>query len=104
MEVSLGKGPAIKVQDQSGMAHPAVRRALTDAAAKAGTPVQYEVLESAGSELGVVQMSKGGVPASGLAVPTRHRFSPAEVVDLDDIEAAVAVLLQFLKAPVELGL
>lgn len=102
MEVALGKGPAIKVQDQSGIAHPAVRRAIAAAAEKAGKPVQYEVLEAAGSELGVVQMSRGGVPASGLAIPTRYRFSPTEVVDLGDLEAALAVLVQFLKEPVDL--
>lgn len=102
-EIALGKGPAVKVRDQSGIAHPAVRRALTTAAAKAGKPVQFEVLESAGSELGVVQMSKGGVPTSGLAIPTRYRFSPTEVVDLADTQAAVAVLLQFLKEPVDLS-
>lgn len=104
MEVSLGKGAAVKVKDQSGMAHPAVRRALTEAAEKAGKPVQSEVLEAAGSELGAVQMSRDGIPTSGLAIPTRHRFTPTEVVDLDDMEAAVAVLLQFLKSPVELSL
>ncbi|MHB9144224.1 MAG: M42 family metallopeptidase [Symbiobacteriia bacterium] len=102
MEVSLGKGVAVKVKDQSGIAHPAVRRALTAAAEKAGKPVQFEVLEGAGSELGVVQMSKGGVPTSGLAIPTRYRFSPTEVVDLGDLQAAVAVLVQFLKEPIPL--
>lgn len=102
MEVSLGKGPAIKVQDQSGMAHPAVRQALAAAAEKSGKPVQYEVLESAGSELGVVQLSHGGVPASGLAIPTRYRFGPTEVVDLEDLEGAVSVLTQFFRDPVDL--
>lgn len=102
MEVSLGKGPAIKVQDQSGIAHPAVRRAIAAASEKAGKPVQYEVLDSAGSELGVVQMSQGGVPTSGLAIPTRYRFTPTEVVDLDDLEAAVAILVQLFKDSVDL--
>ena len=103
MEVSLGKGPAIKVQDQSGMAYPALRRALAAAAEKAGKSVQYEVLETAGSELGVVQLSHGGIPASGLSIPTRYRFGPTEVVDVEDLEGAVAVLTQFLKDPVDLS-
>ena len=101
MEVALGKGPAVKVMDQSLLCHPGVRRALEQAAVSAGVPFQREVLERGGTDAGAIALTREGVPAGVVSLPARYLHTPSEMVDLRDVEGAVALLLAFLARPIE---
>ncbi len=92
----LGKGPAIKVRDQSLIAHPTVRRWLQDAADAHGIPYQLEVLTAGGTDAGAIQPSRGGVPSGCLSLPTRYVHSAAEMIDLKDFEQCVDLLVAAL--------
>ncbi len=96
MEVSLGKGPAVKVKDSSLICHPEVRQALEEAAATAAVPFQREVLERGGTDAGVIALTRTGVPSGVVSIPTRYLHTPSEMADLADVEGAVRVLLAFL--------
>ena len=97
MEVSLGKGAAIKVKDSSVIAHPKVRSYLAQTAKESDIPYQLEVLEAGGTDAGPVQRSRGGVPAGVISIPTRHLHSPSEMVDMGDVEACVKLLTAALE-------
>lgn len=99
MEVSLGKGAAIKVKDSSLICHPGVRRLLTETAERHGIPYQLEVLERGGTDAGAIQLTREGVPTGAVSVPARYLHTPCEMVDEGDVEACVVLLLKFLTTP-----
>lgn len=93
----LGNGPAIKVKDNSLIAHPTVRRWLADAAADADIPVQNEVLAFGGTDGGAISLSQAGVPAGTLSIATRYGHSAAETISLRDYEQCIALLVSALQ-------
>jgi endoglucanase len=103
MEVSLGKGPAIKVRDGGMLSDPLVIDWMVRAAEKASIPYQLEVLEGGTTDARAMQITRAGVPAGCLSIPTRYIHSPSEMVDMDDVQNSVRLLLELLQAPVELG-
>lgn len=96
MEVSLGKGPAIKVKDRSVLCHPLVRKLMVDTAKKNNISYQLEVLERGGTDAGAIHLSREGVPSGAISIPCRYVHSPSEVVDSDDLENAVLLLEKLL--------
>jgi len=102
MEVSLGKGPAIKVRDGGMLADPRVIRWMVAAAEKLGLPYQMEVLEGGTTDARAIQLSRAGVPAGCLSIPTRYIHSPSEMVDFRDVQQCVQLLTALVSEPVTL--
>jgi putative aminopeptidase FrvX len=102
MEVSLGKGPAIKVRDGGMLADSRVVRWMVDTAEKAGIPYQLEVLEGGTTDAKAIQLVRAGVLAGCLSIPTRYIHSPSEMVDLQDVEQAVRLLVELVSSPIHL--
>jgi tetrahedral aminopeptidase len=102
MEVSLGKGPAIKVRDSGMLADPRVVDWMVRTAEKAGLPYQLEVLERGGTDASAIQLSRSGVPAGTLSIPCRYVHSPSEMVDYDDVHNAVRLMVELMSHPVQL--
>jgi tetrahedral aminopeptidase len=96
MEVSLGKGPAIKVKDSGMIAHPQVRALLIQAAADAGVPYQMEVLLGGSTDAAAMQLVRSGVPSGCLSLPCRYVHTPAEMVDTSDVEHAIELLVALI--------
>lgn len=96
--VRLGAGAAVKFLDRSMIASPAVRQALLDAADAAGVPAQREVLAFGGTDGGVMQHTRGGIPTGTLSIPCRYVHSACEVIDMRDMEGALKILLQFCRS------
>jgi putative aminopeptidase FrvX len=102
MEVSLGKGPAIKVRDGGMLADPRVVGWMVKAAEKAGLPYQLEILEGGSTDARAIQLTRAGVPAGCLSIPCRYVHSPSEMVDFRDVENAVRLLVELISKPVKL--
>jgi len=100
MEVSLGKGPAIKVKDAGALSDPRIVDWMIKTAERAGIPYQLEVLEQGGTDARSIQLTRAGVPAGCLSIPCRYIHSPSEMVDLDDVQNAVRLLVELLSKPV----
>jgi putative aminopeptidase FrvX len=98
--VGLGKGPAIKVRDQSLLSDPRVVHWMVQRAEEARLPHQLEVSEVGATGAAEIQRSRLGVIAGALGVPCRYLRGPAEMVDLADAENAVKLLIQLLTLPV----
>ncbi len=103
MEVSLGKGPAIKIRDGGMLSDPRVVRWMIDGAEEAGIPYQREVLPGGTTDARAIQLARAGVPAGCLSIPCRYIHSPSEMVDYDDVVNGVRLLVALLGKPVELG-
>jgi endoglucanase len=102
MSVELGKGVGIKAFDRSLVTSPQIKRWMSDIAAAKKIPFQWEVLEFGGTDSGAIHLTKGGIPAGVISLPTRYLHSPAEMADKNDVEAAVQLLIALLESPAEL--
>ncbi len=90
--LELGKGPAIKVMDNSLLAHPAMRRTLEAAAERAGVPYQLEILLGIGTDAGAMHQAGRGAPTGCISVGNRYTHSPIEMIDVRDLEGAYRLL------------
>lgn len=102
MEVSLGKGPAIKVRDSGMLADPRIKNLLMRRAQEAKIPYQLEVLERGTTDAASMQLARGGVPVGCISIPCRYVHTASETVDLRDVQNAVKLLVETLEKPIEL--
>ncbi|HPT83578.1 MAG TPA: M42 family metallopeptidase [Limnochordia bacterium] len=98
MAVTLGQGAAIKVKDSSLIAHPRVKDLLVKLCEANNIPYQMEVLERGGTDAGAIHLTKAGVPAGTISIPTRYVHTPSEMVDLRDVQACVDLVLAAAQA------
>ncbi len=102
MEVSLGKGPAIKVRDGGMLADRRVVDWMVRGAEQLGLPYQLEILEGGTTDARAMQISRAGMPAGCLSIPCRYVHSPSEMVDFEDVQNAVQLLVELVSHPVKL--
>ena len=102
MQVSLGKGPAIKVRDGGMLADRRVVDWMVRGAEKLSLPYQMEILEGGSTDARAMQLARAGVPAGCLSIPCRYVHSPSEMVDYQDVQQAVQLLVELLSHPVKL--
>ncbi|MGI5822823.1 MAG: M42 family metallopeptidase [Dethiobacteria bacterium] len=95
--VSLGKGPTVKVMDAAVICHPRITSLMMAVAEKNNIPYQPEVLERGGTDAGAIHLSREGIPTGALSIPCRYIHTPAEMVDIDDVENGIALLQEILK-------
>ena len=99
--MELGKGAAIKAKDASLVVPPAVKDLLVRAARENGIPYQLEVLPYGGTDTAAIQLTRSGVPAGCISIPTRYIHTPVELIDLGDVEACIALAVKVLQGPIE---
>lgn len=101
-DIKLGKGPAIKVKDMSLVVDPRVINWMEKAAKEISIPHQFEVISAGGTDGGAINLTRGGVPAGCISIPTRYTHTPSEMVDYDDVINAVKLVVELVSKPVEL--
>ncbi|MFC1713740.1 M42 family metallopeptidase [Candidatus Poribacteria bacterium] len=97
MEVSLGKGAAIKVKDSGIVVPPKVRQLLIETAKGNDIPYQLEVLDGGATDAMSMQKARGGVPSGVISIPSRYVHSPSEMIDMNDTEGCVKLLTAVLE-------
>jgi putative aminopeptidase FrvX len=102
MEVSLGKGPAIKVRDSGMLTDPRLVELMVNTASKSGIPYQLEILERGTTDARAIQLTREGVPTGCISIPCRYIHSPSEMVDYADVENAVHLLVELLNNPIDI--
>jgi endoglucanase len=102
MEMALGKGPCIKIQDVGMIADPRVVQWMVRTAEKNKIPYQREVLLIGGTDARAIQLTRAGVPAGCISIPVRYVHSPSEMVDYSDVQNTVKLLSALLRTPIDL--
>lgn len=102
MEVSLGKGAAVKVRDSSFIADPRVVNWMVATAEANGIPYQMEVLERGGTDGYAIQIARAGAAAGCVSVPCRYIHSPSEMVDYQDVLNVVKLVTALVANPIKL--
>lgn len=93
MITKLGQGVAIKLMDTSAIADYRMVEFLKNTANKHKIKWQPEVLTGGGTDTaGIQRMSKNGVIAGAISIPTRHIHQVIEMSDKDDIRASIDLL------------
>lgn len=90
---ALGSGPVIS---RGSTLSPAVFELLVETAEAEGIP--HTIAASASSthtDADAIQISRRGVPTGLVSIPLRYMHSPVELVDLEDVEATVALITAF---------
>ena len=103
MEMALGKGPCIKIQDGGMISDPRVVQWMIRAAEKNKIPYQREVLLFGGTDAQAIQVARAGVPSGCISIPTRYVHSPSEMVDYSDVQNSVKLLTALLNTKIDLG-
>ena len=92
----LGKGVAIKINDQASISNHGMVEFLKALAKKYDIPYQLEILPFGGTDAaGIQRFGKG--PVCTLSVPTRYVHSPNEMLHQDDLEATISLLVKFIE-------
>ncbi|MBR0521655.1 MAG: M20/M25/M40 family metallo-hydrolase [Firmicutes bacterium] len=94
--VELGKGPTVKILDNSYQATPSVVKKLQKVAKENGIPCQGEIYMGIGTDAGAIYISGCGIPTSGISIPYRYCHSAREVVQETDMYQTVDLLNAFL--------
>jgi putative aminopeptidase FrvX len=92
-EHGLGEGPVLT---RGAIVSARVNRLLDEAAEAEGIAVTTEVAGRAThTDADSIHLSRAGIPTAILSIPLRYMHSPVEVVELSDVEAAVALITAF---------
>jgi len=103
LPVEIGKGPVLKFSEHTrrisshNISHPVVRNLLQDTADDEGIPYQPGAGMAGESDAQTIQQSRGGIPVCPLTIPRRYSHSPAEVVDLNDVQHLIDLILAAIK-------
>mgnify|MGYP000903225736 FL=1 len=101
---SLGKGPALTHADASFVADPRIVKRLMEVADAKGIPYQMRELTTGGTDAGRIHLTREGIPAGLVSVPTRYIHSPVSIIDRNDFENAIKLMAAFLDSIEERGL
>ena len=89
-DIALGDGPVVA---RGTANHPELVEAVRAAAAEADIEVQLQATGlRTGTDADAFYTQRGGTPSLNVGIPNRYMHTPAEVVDLDDLEAAADLL------------
>ncbi len=93
---ALGSGPVI---GRGSTLSPKVFELLVETADR--EEIEHTVSGSGnrtGTDADAIQISRSGIPTGLVSIPLRYMHSPVEMVDLGDVEAAVALLVAFAES------
>jgi putative aminopeptidase FrvX len=89
-DVRLGGGPVI---ERGSGVHPAMFELMTEVAEAESIPHQFAASAgSTGTDADAIKRTRAGIPTGVISVPNRYMHSPSEIVDLDDLEHAAALV------------
>ena len=96
LAVKLGGGVAVKIKDRSVICDAALVEELLSLAKKGGIAVQCEILSFGGTDASAVQMTGLGCKTGALSLPCRYIHTGVEMLDMNDVKAAVELALLYL--------
>ncbi len=94
-KIDLGSGAAIT---RGPVVNPRVAELLVEVAEEEGIPYSLEVYSGrTGTDADAVHVARGGVPTGLVSIPLRSMHSPCELASLDDLEAAIRLVVAFAR-------
>lgn len=94
----LGEGVAIKVMDSSHISNDKLVQHFKQLARDNDIAYQMEVLPRGGTDAGAMQLSRGGMPAITISLPTRYVHTVNEMASVTDIQAEIDLLAAYMRS------
>lgn len=88
----MGKGPAITIMDRSVISDRRLVDLLVRTAKEEGIPYQFKGPGLGGTDAGAIHLTREGIPAVPVSVPSRYIHSPVALLSLDDFDHTVALM------------
>ncbi len=89
-DIALGKGPVIA---RGPNVNPRFFQLLVETAEKNGISYQVQAeARATGTDANAIQVSRSGVVTALIGIPDRYMHTPSEVVDLEDLDQAIALI------------
>lgn len=88
----LGHGCALTMMDRSTIPQKALRDFVVNVAKENDIPWQWRAGVFGGTDMGVIHLSREGIPCMGLATPCRYIHSAASVMHKADFEANLRLM------------
>ncbi len=95
--VKIGEGPVIVLMDGYSVIHPSVKKWIMETAERNKIKYQFELSPNAGMDSSVAAIIREGIPAAGIAVPTRYLHTGVEVLSMKDLESVAGLLEHIVK-------
>ena len=96
--IVLGKGPTIKIMDSSVFSSVGLNRLLKSVATAMNMETQWEILTGGGTDTSEMLLTRDGVPATCISIPTRNLHMPVEIFDIRDVENGAKLLAATLRS------
>ncbi len=93
----LGGGVAISAIDAATITPQWLLKDLTDLCTAEKIPYQVRIAPRGGNDAGAIHRSRTGIASCALSIPTRNIHSNVEIVDQQDLQAAVDLLCVVLE-------
>jgi endoglucanase len=93
----MGLGPAILTYDASMVPNEGLKEMVIRTAEECRIPHQLSQMKGGGTDGGAIHMANAGCPSVVITVPTRHIHSHVALVSLEDIDNAVALVVEVVK-------
>lgn len=100
VDLTLGKGPSVKIRDASYIISPLARDFMIKCANDAGIPYQLEAASFGGTDTGAIMLTGSGVPSATTSIPCRYIHSPQETVHMDDVENEIKFLTKMIETSI----
>lgn len=84
--VKIGNGPALTISDSGLITHPKILRWLLETGEEEKIPIQLESGLLGSTDAARISITRAGIPAGTISIPTRYIHSPAGILSLKDIE------------------
>ena len=97
MNVKTGRGPAIKIKDNSIICSKKICEYLKNTAISTNIPYQLEILQQGGTDAGVIHTTKEGVLTGAISIPCRNIHTSCEVINKTDLDNAVKLLIKSIE-------
>ncbi len=93
----LGEGAAIKVFDSSHISNHKLVSHFKQLARDNDIKYQMEILPRGGTDAGAMQLSRAGMPAITISLPTRYVHTVNEMAAVTDIQAEIDLLAAYMR-------
>ncbi len=95
-ESKLGKGVALSIMDASVIGHKGLIKLLRDICNEKNIPFVYDNLTAGGTDSGEINKTREGVINVTLSLPCRYFHSHTSIVNLNDYNACIDLLTEFV--------
>lgn len=90
--VKTGRGPAIKIKDNSIICSKKICDYLKNIAKESNIPYQLEILQAGGTDAGSIHITREGVHTGAVSIPCRYIHTPGEMVNISDVNNAINLI------------